>query len=58
MSAIRRDPTPTSSRLASTALQPEVKEREEHDSRSSIVGGSGKGAEGVHFQGKLKTTSK
>jgi hypothetical protein len=36
----------------STALDKEVKEQEEHSrSDSTVVGGIGKGAEGVHFQG-------
>jgi hypothetical protein len=37
---------------SSTALDKGVKEREEHNQPdSAVVGGTGKGAEGVHFQG-------
>jgi hypothetical protein len=33
-------------------LDKEVKDKEEHSrSDAAVVGGSGKGAEGVHFQG-------
>lgn len=39
-------------RYNSTALDKEVKDKEEHSrSDAAVVGGSGKGAEGVHFQG-------
>jgi len=39
-------------RFNSTALDKEVKDKEEHSrSDAAVVGGSGKGAEGVHFQG-------
>ena len=39
-------------RFNSTALEKEVKDKEEHSrSDAAVVGGSGKGAEGVHFQG-------
>ena len=39
-------------RYNSTALDKEVKAKEEHSrSDNAVVGGSGKGAEGVHFQG-------
>jgi hypothetical protein len=34
-------------------LDKEVKDKEEHSrSDAAVVGGSGKGAEGVHFQGR------
>lgn len=41
----------TSNKLATTALKTGVKEREE-GSAGVVVGGSGKGAEGPHFQGE------
>jgi hypothetical protein len=41
-------------RYNSTALDKDVKDREEHSrSDAAVVGGSGQGAEGVHFQGTL-----
>lgn len=53
LTAPRYDPAATPPNHASTALQPAVRDREEHsDSDSAVVGGSGKGVEGAHFQGK------
>lgn len=53
LSAIRREPSSTRPDLNSTALQPSVKAREEYiGSEGSIVGGSGKGSEGSHFEGQ------
>lgn len=53
-SAVRRDPSPSRTNLDSTALQPAVKEKEEYiGSEGSIVGGSGRGAEGTHFQDQI-----
>lgn len=38
---------------STTALNTEVKKREENDGEE-VVGGSGKGVEGPHFQGRLE----
>ena len=53
LTAVRGYQIPGPATHASTALQPKVKEKEERESRS-IVGETGKGTEGVHFQGKLR----
>ena len=56
-SAPRFIPT-TGIRHNSTALDKGVKEQEEQSrSDSAVVGGSGKGAEGVHFQGQSQTNT-
>lgn len=56
-SAPRFIPT-TGIRHNSTALDKGVKEQEEHSrSDSAVVGGSGKGAEGVHFQGQSRNNT-
>jgi hypothetical protein len=51
--SLSRNAPPKGVRHNSTALDKDVKEREERNTPdSAVVGGAGKGAEGVHFQGQ------